>query len=293
MIWLDGCTGPCRSLGDSKYNDSTFHIPVEQTQIHWSWSLLACYFRENYLMMVTYTRYVKTGSDLLLAQQYFPVTCVSFGAKSRSGLWQVVCQIMCGWKNIQLLTDQHELHQSHQIHCCVVKNYLSWKFSELIFCTLQVWCDITVSEIATEGTWQWSSCMYIWCRRSFLLIVIWMLTLMLCYTRGTRVSKTSISPLSTLKILCPSDADFVEQNTVWLIISVEAVNLAFHNRSSCNWKTVLKALPCFSWWLFSETVNFVAWDCNQYSPTAMDSLVVLERALLVFTNYQKVSRHPC
>ena len=77
------------------------------------------------------------------------------------------CQLTHRQKIVQLPWDQHELHQYRQIHCweswtdTLQKSIQSWQFplpykyiiSEPMRC------------LATEGTWQWGSCMQIWCAR--------------------------------------------------------------------------------------------------------------------------------
>ena len=74
------------------------------------------------------------------------------------------CQLTHRQKIVQLPWDQHKLHQYRQINCWSPGQHPSEKYSELTI-LLPFKYDI-ISEpmrcLATEGTWQWGSCMQIW-----------------------------------------------------------------------------------------------------------------------------------
>ena len=113
---------------------------------------------------------------------------------------------------------------------------------------------------ATEGTWQWGSCMQVWCTGSFSLFTTWMLAFMLIlYTQYTsrhhRAPWWHCVPLMQLS----------EQRTKLQCVPLMSSRGRYSGflqeflHPSCDWIQGLKALiySCFSWSLLSEAVTTV------------------------------------
>ena len=86
--------------------------------------------------------------------------------------------------------------------------------------------------LATEGTWQWSSCMQIWCTGCiFPIHHLNDSPGANCFRISTWASRqTFILPQSILMTLCSSDASFRTKNSIVMSTScqVDAINLAFY-----------------------------------------------------------------
>ena len=75
------------------------------------------------------------------------------------------CQLTHRQKTVQLPWDQHELHHYHQITCSSPGQTPFRKVFRADAFPLLYKYDISepMRCLVTEGTWQWGSCMQIWC----------------------------------------------------------------------------------------------------------------------------------
>ena len=149
------CIGPCWSMRDSKYKDSTLHIQAEWTQIQWRRPALVCCFHEDYHIMTSWWQSHYPN--------WFPLYTCIVGANPRL------------WMPFNAQTKDCRASSRSGWVASISANTLFGSWTDTLQKSVQNWYipfayknDI-ISEpmrsacLETNGTWQWGSWMQIWC----------------------------------------------------------------------------------------------------------------------------------